>query len=41
MRRADLMQWQHYQTEWLEVQKEDDPANTATELRNCFMEIIN
>ncbi len=38
--RTDFMKWYNDQTEWSEEHSYDDPANTSTELRNWFMEMI-
>lgn len=38
--RTDFMKWYEEQTEWTEEHSYDDPANTSTELRNWFMEMI-
>jgi hypothetical protein len=38
--RTDFMKWYQDQTEWTEEHSYDDPANTTTELRNWFMEMI-
>jgi hypothetical protein len=38
--RTDFKKWYQDQTEWTEEHSYDDPANTSTELRNWFMEMI-
>jgi len=38
--RAEFMKWYQEQTEWTEKHSYDDPANTSTELRNWFMDMI-
>lgn len=38
--RTDFMKWYEEQTEWNEEHSYDDPANTSTELRNWYMEMI-
>ena len=38
--RTDFMKWYQDQTEWTEEHSYDDPANTSTELRNWFVEMI-
>lgn len=39
--RTEFMQWYEDQTEWTEDHSYDDPANTSTELRNWYMEMIH
>ena len=38
--RTEFMKWFDDQTEWREEHSYDDPANTSTELRNWFMEMV-
>jgi len=38
--RAEFMKWYDRQTKWTEEHSYDDPANTSTDLRNWFMEMI-
>jgi hypothetical protein len=38
--RTNFMKWYQDQTKWTEDHNYDDPANTSTELRNWFLEMI-
>ena len=38
-RKKEFLEWYNEQTQWSEDHRYDDPANTAEELQNWFMEM--